>query len=304
MTTTTKSLEKGSSTLVSALGAAILLLFSSHAATSYGYDPNGMKGTCINDVGRGAMLWGSSNEVTTYSSPYMSFKTPNIYRIPTTDETTAAQQGSTRLPAGISEEDWRNKLREVGTILGTDGKLYEYYFVEGVEPRRIVETQRVREVPKGGISPIWTTKTFEHIEMEPVLIRVLRPIGTSAKISSDFDKARAAIEAPQPCESVGAEERRTFADESAANTTNATNNSQNPANDAVPPVEGTRQNTVPPANSDQASGFAVDPDGTFHVFTPDRVEGNGATKPVLVLPEEVRRKAAAQRAPSGQTRAR
>ena len=272
-------------------GVIVLTLAFACVRSAWSYDPNGMKGTCINDVGRGAMLWGASNEVTTYSSPYMPFKTPNIYRIPLTSETTNTSPSAPKTPPGISQEDWQSKLREVGTILGTDGKLYEYYFVEGVEPRRIVETRRVRETPEGGVAPVWMTKNFERIEMEPVLIRVLRPIGTSAKIAAELAKSRAALDAPNPCDQVGGVEKQTFADEPSANagaSAGTATSPQNNSNDATPPVEGSRQDqaTVPPANAAQdAAETKVEPDGTIHVFTPDRIEG--VAKPILVLPKEL-----------------
>ena len=238
---------------------------------------NDMSGSCLNDVGRGAALWGTSSEVTTYSEPYLPYKTPEIYRIPVTSEQ-ASQPPETADDYQGTVGNAMERLTESGTIFGTDGKLYEYTYVRGVEPRRIGETRRVQNN-----LGVWKEEQVEHIEWRPVLIRVLRPAGTNAKLEIQAaalrDAARNAIATPAPCDRVGAAEPKTFADQTGSNaSTQSAPQSQSEAR--TPPVEGT--SPVVAQRREEAS---------VRISTPSSVVGPSRSNPILTLPEEVRRNA-------------
>lgn len=257
------------------LALSLALLIATANADASGELPSG---SCVNDVGRGAMLWGSSSEVTTYSPPYVAAMTPEIYRIPMTSEQ-ASQPPETAGEYQGHIGDAMERLSESGTIFGTDGKLYEYTYAKGFEPRRIVETRRAQNA-----FGQWTEEQVERMEWRPVLVRVLRPAGTNAaleeraasnKATANAPKPCAPLSAtPEPCEPLGAAERQTYADPDA----NAA--SQNVATTDAPPVEGS--STVLAPKREEAS---------VRVATPPANGGSGGVKPILVLPEEARKKA-------------
>ena len=238
---------------------------------------NDMSGSCLNDVGRGAALWGTSSEVTTYSEPYLPYKTPEIYRIPVTSEQ-ASQPPETADDYQGTVGNAMERLTESGTIFGTDGKLYEYTYTRGVEPRRIVETRRVQNS-----LGVWKEEQVEHIEWRPVLIRVLRPAGTNAKLEAQAaalrDAARNAIATPAPCDQVGAAEPKTFADQSGSNASTQTA-PQARSETHAPPVEGTS-----PVVAQRRE------DASVRISTPSSVVGPNRSNPILTLPEEARRNA-------------
>lgn len=252
------------------------------ATSVFGYG-NDMSGSCINDAGRGAMLWGTSSEVTTYSEPYAPFKTPEIYRIPLTSEQASQPPESANDYQGTLGNAFE-RLTESGTIFGADGKLYEYTYRRGVEPRRIIETRRVQD--RMGV---WKEEKIEHIEWRPVLIRVLRPAGTNAKLESQAAALRNAIATPAPCESVGPAEPKTFANQ----TDGGAAQSASPAATQAPPVEGS--SPVVAARREEAS---------VRVSTPAAAVGPRNPRTVLTLPEEVRRNAqkAAEEQKNAQTK--
>ncbi|MGI6401519.1 MAG: hypothetical protein ACOX0A_05335 [Thermoguttaceae bacterium] len=245
---------------------------------------NDMSGSCLNDVGRGAAIWGTSSEVTTYSEPYFAHKTPEIYRIPMTSEQ-ASQAPET--PSGYQGYmgNAMERLTESGTIFGTDGRLYEYTYVRGVEPRRIIQTRRVQKR-----TGAWVDEQVERVEWRPVLIRVLRPAGSNLKLE-ERDAALKAASAnspavgPAPCEPMGAAEPQTFADSNAP-ASGANSATQGTAEEATPPVEGL--STVLASRKEEAS---------VRLSTPSSTVGPRTAKPVLVLEESVR-KAPPQNAPS------
>ena len=258
-------------TLVVGISSATLC-----ASSAFGVG-NDMSGSCINDVGRGAMLWGTSSEVTTYSEPYLPYKTPEIYRIPVTSEQ-ASQPPETANDYQGTVGNAMERLTESGTIFGTDGKLYEYTYTRGVEPRRIVETRRVQNS-----LGVWKEEQVEHIEWRPVLIRVLRPAGTNAKLEAQAAALRDALATPAPCDQVGAAEPRTFADQpgsNAATSAGATARSSNQTDPQAPPVEGTS-----PVVASQRE------DASVRISTPSSVVGPKRSNPILTLPEEARRNA-------------
>jgi len=121
--------------------------------------------SCLNDVDGGSCLWGTRDERTTYIGSYFAGMAPKIDRLSVSDLSKSSGNEGTidesKLNLGGSGSgsgsDW-SKLNEVGTIWGTDGKLYRYTFALGVEPRRVVEN---------GV---------ERVVWEQVLIRVLRPV--------------------------------------------------------------------------------------------------------------------------------
>ena len=261
-----------------AFAAAVFASALSCAAAAFGVG-NDMSGSCINDFGRGAALWGTSSEITTYSEPYAPFKTPEIYRIPLTSEQASQPPESANDYQGTVGNAFE-RLTESGTIFGSDGKLYEYTYTRGVEPRRIIETRRVQD--RMGV---WKEEKIEHIEWRPVLIRVLRPAGTNAKLEAQAAALRNAVASsatPAPCESVGPAEPKTFAEPTDANS--ATNRgaaqSSNSATNHTPPVEGA--SPVVASRREEAS---------VRVSTPAATVGPRNPRPVLTLPEEVRREA-------------
>ncbi len=236
---------------------------------------NDMSGSCLNDVGRGAALWGTSSEVTTYSEPYLPYKAPEIYRIPMTSEQ-ASQPPETADDYQGTVGNAMERLTESGTIFGTDGKLYEYTYTRGVEPRRIVETRRVQNN-----LGVWKEERVEHIEWRPVLIRVLRPAGTNAKLEAQAaalrDATKNAIATPAPCDRVGAAEPKTFADQTGSN---APTQTAPKAQTETPPVEGT--SPVVAQRGEEAS---------VRISPPSSVVGPRRSNPILTLPEEARRNA-------------
>ena len=268
--TQNNSLERTSALWRSGVRGATIFILSLYATTAWGVG-NDMSGTCINDVGRGAMLWGTSSEVTTYSEPYLPYRTPEIYRIPmTSEEASRAPETANDYQGTVGNA--MERLTESGTIFGADGKLYEYTYTRGVEPRRIIETRRVQN--KYGV---WNEEKIEHIEWSPVLIRVLRPAGTNAKIETQAAALRNALATPAPCDQVGAAEPRTFADQTDSN---AASQSSNSSTTQTPPVEGT--SPVLASRREEAS---------VRVSTPAATVGPKKSLPVLTLPEEVRRNA-------------
>ena len=228
----------------------------------------------VNDVGRGAFIWGTSDEITTYSEPYYAYKTPTIYRIPTNAIATTSAPANDKL---TKIADKLGDVGTVGTIFGTDGKLYEYYYVKGVEPRRVVETQRVRERPENALAPIWVDKTVERIEWEPVLIRVLRPAGSNAR--------DAAALAPSPGEPLSAAEETASTDAAATSATPATDPTS--LGDTPPALSPSSQpQTNDSQNSSVVSGVRQ-PDGSI-TLNLDR--SMSQTRPLVVLPQELRRR--------------
>lgn len=251
---------------------------------------NNMSGTCLNDVGRGALLWGTSSEVTTYSEPYLPYKTPYIYRIPTTAEQTSEPSPQSNIQDLQGHMgDAMERLSEKGTIFGTDGKVYEYHYVRGVEPRRVFETRRVQKSPN-----VWVNEQVERIVMQPTLIRVLRPAGTSQR-EAERDAAAAAAanspkpcdplsKTPEPCEPTGAAERQTYASPSAnsAVASQTVPNNQ-PGNQNTPPVEG----STPTQSAEEIA--------SVRIITPlAQTQTSQLPRPILVLPEELRKQTQAQ----------
>ena len=255
---------------------AFALLLAGLGATSErplarAYDPN-VNASCLNDVGRGALIWGSSGEVTTYSPPYVSLMTPEIYQIPVSSRTTTqtdaedADLSLTRNPG-----DPNDRLTESGTIFGSDGNIYEYHYVRGIEPRKVVDLKR--EETKPGV---WVDHYVARIVYEPVLIRVLRPAGSNRQDA--LDAARAAARAndgttPDPC--APATEDSTKPSE-----TKTLKPPIQGVAEAIPPVEGDPQKTPPSKAKASSSARTVTPEASS---TP----GKAAT-PVLVLPDEYR----------------
>ncbi|MDO5308168.1 MAG: hypothetical protein Q4G03_01525 [Planctomycetia bacterium] len=240
-----------------------------------------VKRPLINDVGRGAFLWGTSDEVTTYSEPYLPYKTPEIYRIPETASTQVSTSTNDQISAAAKKLGDPNA---VGTIFGTDGKLYEYYYVKGVEPRRVVRVERVKERPSNGLAPIWVDKTVEKIEWEPVWIRVLRPLGASAKDR----EALAQTPQPMPCEPLG------NAQESAQN------QSINPGVQPDQTVEVGQPSANPPRqpgdNSNVVAGQTqVDGSITLNLDRSADAAKSPASRPTIVLPEALRQNSGARR---------
>ncbi len=273
---------RGAATLA---GAVVIAAFTAPSLYAVG---NNMQGSCINDPGRGGLVWGTSSEVTTYSGPYTVFKKPDIYRIPVTSGS-GSDGTSDDSDDGADTGNPMERLTESGTIFGTDGKLYEYYYVRGVEPRRVVTPHKV-EKSKG----LWVDEPIEKIVWEPVLIRVLRPAGTNEKEASAAQKARDAANAPkpcaplsqspEPCEPLGAAERQTY--DAAASAPSLPNQ-----NGAVPPAEGS--SLTPPAEGSptesKTSLSGKDSYGSVRVVTPSNTSGPAQQrKTVLVLPEELR----------------
>lgn len=135
--------------------AALLLLLS----LSPGRSAEG-SGPLMNDVGNGALIWGTSSERTTYLGPYNALMAPKIGRLEEDD--------LSKDPLGSSERDrgelWKH-TQEVGSVFGTDGLRYRYHYERAVQPRRVIE----RQVISGQLVDV------EKIVWEPVLIRVLEP---------------------------------------------------------------------------------------------------------------------------------
>lgn len=139
----------------------------------------------------GDCLWGASSEKTTYLPDYNPLFPPDI-PVLTRPKTTPNDAngldavGASGVPSGsasvsgvggdsnsvaLSEID--AKLAETGTLIGSDGKTYSYYYVKGVQPVRVVETRRVYETPPGGLFPVWSDVKTEKIVWKPVLIKML-----------------------------------------------------------------------------------------------------------------------------------
>ncbi len=143
-------------------------------------------GPLVNDVGNGAFLWGTSGERTTYLGPYRHTKAPTIRKI--SEETNNADpwESGTRSRADL----WKTS-EEVGTVIGTDGKIYRYRYIRGVEPRRVVEPRVVSG----------KTEKVERIVWEPVIIRALEPMSGGEKAKADGSPAPCEPNAvlPKPC---------------------------------------------------------------------------------------------------------
>lgn len=139
-------------------------------------------GPLLNDVGDGAFLWGASNERTTYLQPYHSLMAPKIARIP--EDNLASDPLRTR--DRNRAELWKT-TQEVGTVFGTDGRLYRYHYERGVEPRRVIES---RVIDGRAVA-------VERIVWEPVLIRVLEP--ATGRVGS----VNASSSQPRPCDPLG-----------------------------------------------------------------------------------------------------
>jgi len=170
-------------------GFCLLSPFS-FVSTAAGSDPR----SCLNDVGEGSCLWGTPDERTTYVGPYCASMAPKIERLTVADLSKSSSDDNANNDANLNlggsglgssgSADW-SRLNEVGTIWGTDGKLYRYTFAQGVEPRRVVEN---------GV---------ERIVWEQVLIRVLRPVKkeeqASAQVAATSVAPCAPIQNAQPC---------------------------------------------------------------------------------------------------------
>ena|GEM_PF-4676407 len=127
----------------------------------------------LNDVGNGALIWGTPSERTTWLQPYNSFMAPTIRQIP--EESLSG--GSN--PDFSNKRDLWKTATEVGTVFGTDGKTYRYHYERGIEPRRVVE----RRIIDGNVQEI------SRVVWAPILIRVLEPID---KPASDKNAAKSA----------------------------------------------------------------------------------------------------------------
>lgn len=253
--------------LAATLGAA------SEQPSVRAYDPDA-NASCLNDVGRGALIWGSSGEVTTYSPPYASFMTPEIYQLPVAARTTIqTASGDSTTPLAGNPGDPNDRLTESGTIFGSDGNTYEYYYVRGIEPRKVVDLKR--EETKPGV---WVDHYVARIVYEPVLIRVLRPAGSNRQDA--VDAANAAEVAnngapPDPC--APATEDSTKPSE-----TKTLKTPVQGVAEALPPVEGSPQTTTPTKEKPIASARTVTPEASSGPVKP--------APPVLVLPDEYRRR--------------
>jgi len=158
-----------------------LLASFSFVSIAAGSDPR----SCLNDVGEGSCLWGTPDERTTYIGPYCASMAPKIERLSVAElsKSSGVESENANNDANLNlggsglsssgSSDW-SKLNEVGTIWGTDGKLYRYTFAQGVEPRRVVEN---------GV---------ERIVWEQVLIRVLRPVKKEDQASAQGAATNAA----------------------------------------------------------------------------------------------------------------
>lgn len=257
---------------------AFALLAASLGATSEqplvrAYDPD-VNASCLNDVGRGALIWGSSGEVTTYSPPYASFMTPEIYQIPVASRTTAqTDSGDSPLPLRGNPGDPNDRLTESGTIFGSDGNIYEYHYVRGIEPRKVVDLKR--EETKPGV---WVDHYVARIVYEPVLIRVLRPAGSNRQDALDAANAAASANdgtTPDPC--APATEDSTKPSE-----TKTLKAPIQGVAEALPPVEGVPQTTNDSKQKAPASARTVTPEASTGPVKP--------ASPVLVLPDEYRRR--------------
>ncbi len=257
---------------------AFALLAASLGATSElplarAYDPD-VNASCLNDVGRGALIWGSSGEVTTYSPPYASFMTPEIYQIPVASRTTTQNDsGDSDRPLTGNPGDPNDRLTESGTIFGSDGNIYEYHYVRGIEPRKVVDLKR--EETKPGV---WVDHYVARIVYEPVLIRVLRPAGSNRQDA--LDAANAAAKAndgttPDPC--APATEDSTQPSE-----TKTLKPPIQGVAETLPPVEGAPQKTTASKEKPPASARTVTPEAASAPVKP--------APPVLVLPDEYRRR--------------
>ena len=124
--------------------------------------------------------------------------TPEIYQIPVASRaTTQNDSGDSDRPLTGNPGDPNDRLTESGTIFGSDGNIYEYHYVRGIEPRKVVDLKR--EETKPGV---WSDHYVARIVYEPVLIRVLRPAGSNRQDA--LDAANAAARAndgttPDPC---------------------------------------------------------------------------------------------------------
>ncbi|MBQ9873399.1 MAG: hypothetical protein IJM30_02955 [Thermoguttaceae bacterium] len=195
-------------------------------------------GPLINDVGNGAFVWGSSGERTTYIGPYNSFKAPKIGKL---EEGNPNEADPTRGGA-VSKTDLWKYANEVGTVIGTDGKLYRYHYERGLEPRRIVERRLVDGKWENVPRVVWET----------VLIRVLEPADSDPK-SARSAKTSASAANPRPCEPAKPIATPERSDGASTGNNNADPNSQPTLDDA--PANLVRDPTV----ADRGAGTAVNP---------------------------------------------
>ena len=138
----------------------------------------------LNDVGNGALIWGTPSERTTWLQPYNSFMAPTIRQIP--EESLSG--GSN--PDFSNKRDLWKTATEVGTVFGTDGKTYRYHYERGIEPRRVVE----RRIIDGNVQEI------SRVVWAPILIRVLEPIDKPAGDKSAANSASADGTPIAPCD--------------------------------------------------------------------------------------------------------
>ena len=242
-------------------------------------------GPLVNDVGNGAFLWGTSSERTTYLGPYLpSTMAPTIRKIP--EETNSADpwQSGTRSRADL----WKTS-EEVGSVIGTDGKIYRYRYLRGIEPRRVVETRVVDG----------QTVNVERIAWEPVVIRVLEPMTAEEKTN----KANAAstdtpapcepnATLPKPCEPAG--DAETTSETGAAGSNGASNANPNVApslngsseSEVYDPTVG-KPSQIPGEGGSSAASSSTEEDGVISVtvVTRDSKYPTQTKRPIVTIPK-------------------
>ena len=228
-------------------------------------------GPLINDVGNGALVWGTSSERTTYLGPYYGPATPRINRLYEDGEVSASRDNSS-----ADSERWK-KENEVGVVIGTDGKLYRYHYVRGTQPHRVVESRLVNgrweNVPK----TIWET----------VLIRVLEPADAPLKSKDNISASSANLgnadpsRTPAPCEpnaNLAGSERASNAASGNAAASSATNPAADPA---VAPSLDPRANADNTVNTSNQPPAPWDGSITVSVTTYDS-KATGARQPIYL----------------------
>ncbi len=238
-------------------------------------------GPLVNDVGNGAFLWGTSNERTTYLGPYLPAMAPTINKLSEeTGNNADPWQSGTRSRADL----WKTS-EEVGTVIGTDGKVYRYRYLRGIEPRRIVEPRVVDG----------RTEKVERIVWEPVVIRVMEPLTSEEKASAASSDAPAPCAPnatlPKPCEPAGGSE------ESAAS--GASSGASNADPSVAPSLNGSAEgevfdptvgkpSQVPGENADASTASSsTEEDGVISVtvVTRDSKYPTQTSRPIITIPK-------------------
>lgn len=244
-------------------------------------------GTFVNDVGNGALFWGSSNERTTYLAPYNSLRAPTISRIPEEDTNVADP-----LKSGVSSrtELWKT-ASEVGTVIGTDGKIYRYHYVQGVEPRRVVE----RRVVNGQVENV------DRVVWETVLIRVLEPVTSGAAAADSPAPCGPNVPLPRPCEPAG-ESDQSMPSDNAENQDGAVNSNADPSmapslgsspgrEEVYDPTVGAPQEAQGSASGSSVASSSTSEEGVISVtvITRDSKYPVQSSRPIIAVPSNRRR---------------